>query len=142
MEPGDLIILILGLASAGGVAAVAWFSLTAARGRTQQLGEAATRLQLRFSATCPADLELRLEEAPFLAFGRWKPSFRNVLTGRRGAYEVALFDYRYSPGGSDSYGNQQSVVLVAGKELDLPRFHLRHPLVWDAIAEACPWPKV
>lgn len=81
--------------------------------RRQALGPVAKALGLGFSGG-PQPLPAELESAGFYLFTQGPPEVLNLMRGRRGGYEVALFGYGYdAPQGEE--GSREIPVGDAGQ---------------------------
>ena len=101
-----------------------YFNYRAEKARREALQEASQRLILNLSPDGDADFLNRLGPFTLAAQGRSR-RLTNLMRGRHGDLEVALFDYRYTTGsGKHSRTHRQTAVLFAGESSALTRFSL------------------
>ncbi len=131
--PFVIIGIIAFLALVGAVIVVAH---QAAQRRTEQLKEAADRMNFRFAPEAEPNLLQEVSQFHLFKQGRSK-KIRNVLTGQAGEMEVRLFDYQFTTSsGQHSSTHNQTVMLFESQKLRFADFELRPEHLFHKIGGA------
>ena len=85
---------------------------------SEALQAAAERMKFTFSRKGDTDLLDRLKRFHLFSQGHAK-KITNVLMGKAGALDVALFDYAYTTGGRQHW--RQTVILFESDDMGLPK---------------------
>ncbi len=103
--------------------------------RSEALQAAGEHMKFRFSRKGDPDLLDRLKGLHLFSQGHSK-KIANVLMGKAGALDVALFDYTYTTGGGQhSQQWRQTVILFESDDMALPKFTLRPENVFHKIGQ-------
>ncbi len=103
--------------------------------RSEALQAAAERMKFTFSRKGDSDLLDRLKGFHLFSQGHAK-KIANVLMGKAGALDVAVFEYAYTTGGGQhSQQWRQTVILFESDDMDLPEFTLRPENVFHKIGQ-------
>ena len=130
--PGMVILIMLPLVAIGIVAAIR-YALRVGRGEALQ--SAASSMKFTFLPKADPRLVDRLEHFHLFSQGRRK-KITNVLQGRAGDIDVAVFDYRYvTGGGQHSRSWHQTVILFESDKMRLPNFTLRPEKLFHKIGQ-------
>jgi hypothetical protein len=141
-EPPAVVALLLFLGVLALVGAVAYLAVRAERRRAAALRRAAEEMGFEFRAD-PVDGALGPYAGfPLFSQGR-RRTIRNLLRGRAGGLEVAVFDYLYVTGGGQSQHTWRQTVLTFEIEGEtLPTFSLRPESVFDKIGHWLGFPDI
>jgi len=126
----------LGLLILGLVIVLIVNQIKSARARSAALQRLAAMMNFTYSEK--ADLSAELQATGFRLFrhGHSKKTSR-LLTGRAGAVDVRIFDYRYvTGGGKNSRRSTQTVMLLTSDQLDLPLFELQPENLLHKVGQA------
>ncbi len=124
--------IVGGLALIGTIIVVA---LKIEKKRSEALQAAAERMKFTFSRKGDPDLLDRLKGLHLFSQGHSK-KIANVLMGKAGALDVAVFDYAYTTGGGQhSQQWRQTVILFESDDMGLPEFTLRPENVFHKIGQ-------
>ncbi len=116
------------------VAVIAYVSYLQETKRTEALRQAAEELQFDFTPKDGGLLNDLAGRGLFLFSQGHGKKVYNVLRGRAGGLEVAIFDYTYTTGGGkNSHTHRQTVVAFRFDGPALPAFSLRPENVWHKI---------
>jgi hypothetical protein len=119
-----LLPILLGLGILAAVIAVILIVRAAERARATALQQTSLTLGFNFSAEGDLDQMKALGDLPLYALG-YSRRVKNVLSGRSGAGEVWIFDYRYTTGGGKhSQTWEQTVALYPRAGGRMPDFVL------------------
>ncbi len=125
-------IVVGGLALIGTIIVIA---LKIEKKRSEALQAAAERMKFRFSRKGDPDLLDRLKGLHLFSQGHAK-KIANVLMGKAGALDVAVFDYAYTTGGGQhSQQWRQTVILFESDDMNLPEFTLRPENIFHKIGQ-------
>jgi hypothetical protein len=103
--------------------------------RSEALQAAAERMKFTFSRKGDPDLLDRLKGLHLFSQGHSK-KITNVLMGKAGALDVAVFEYAYTTGGGQhSQRWRQTVILFESDGMDLPKFTLRPENIFHKIGQ-------
>ncbi len=103
--------------------------------RSEAFRAAGERMKFTFSQKGDPDLLNRLEPFHLFSQGHSK-TITNVLMGKAGAIDVALFDYAYTTGGGQhSQRWRQTVILFESDDMALPKFTLRPENIFHKIGQ-------
>ncbi len=106
-----------------------------AKKRSEALQAAAEHMKFTFSRKGDPDLLDRLKGLHLFSQGHSK-KITNVLMGKAGALDVAVFDYAYTTGGGKhSQHWRQTVILFESDDMRLPEFTLRPENVFHKIGQ-------
>jgi hypothetical protein len=125
----------------GGIIAVAlvaaYFSYLQEKKRAEALRQVAEELQFDFTPKGDGGLLGELTGQGLFLFSQGhRKKVYNVLRGRAGGLEVAIFDYDYTTGGGkNSHTHRQSAVAFRFDGPPLPAFSLRPENVWHKIGQ-------
>lgn len=110
-------------------------ALKAEKKRSTALQAAAERMKFTFSRKGDPDLLDRLTNFHLFSQGHSKKT-TNVLTGKAGALDVAVFDYAYTTGGGKhSQHWRQTVIFFERDDMSLPKFTLRPENIFHKIGQ-------
>ena len=110
-------------------------ALRAEKKRSEALQMAAERMKFTFSQKGDPDLLERLKHLHLFSQGHSK-KITNVLMGKAGALDVAVFEYAYTTGGGQhSQHWRQTVILFESDGMDLPKFTLRPENIFHKIGQ-------
>ncbi len=125
-------IIVAVLALIGTIIVVA---LKAEKKRSEALQAAAERMKFTFSRKGDPNLLDRLKNFHLFSQGHSK-KIANVLMGKAGALDVAVFDYAYTTGGGKhSQHWRQTVIFFQRDDMSLPKFTLRPENIFHKIGQ-------
>ena len=110
-------------------------ALKAEKKRSEALQAAAERMKFTFSRKGDPNLLDRLKNFHLFSQGHSK-KIANVLMGKAGALDVAVFDYAYTTGGGKhSQHWRQTVIFFERDDMSLPKFTLRPENIFHKIGQ-------
>ena len=125
--------IIVGVLSLIGT--IVLIALKVEKKRSEALQAAAERMKFTFSRKGDPDLLDRLKPFHLFSQGHSK-KLANVLMGKAGALDVAVFDYAYTTGGGKhSQHWRQTVIFFERDDMSLPKFTLRPENIFHKIGQ-------
>ena len=110
-------------------------ALKAEKKRSEALQAAAEQMKFTFSRKGDPNLLDRLKGFHLFSQGHSK-KIANVLVGKAGALDVAVFDYAYTTGGGKhSQHWRQTVIFFERDDMSLPKFTLRPENIFHKIGQ-------
>lgn len=105
------------------------------RDRTEALRQVAETAGLAFQPKAEVEAVRSLGDVRLFTLGHSR-RVSNLMTGRRGDDQVAVFDYRYTTGGGKhQHTSHQTVVMLPGAKRRLPDLHMSPENALHKIAE-------
>ncbi len=130
-----LIVVAAIVGTLGLIGTVVVIALKIEKKRSAALQAAAEHMKFTFSRKGDPDLLDRLKGLHLFSQGHSK-KITNVLMGKAGALDVAVFDYAYTTGGGQSSQHwRQTVILFESDDMGLPKFTLRPENVFHKIGQ-------